>query len=128
MSEEDWTGEYGNKYPWGDEWNPNYCNSSENGPGGTTSVGLYSSSGDSPYGVADMAGNIWELTYSLHKGYPYDPYDGREIEHKTGYRVLRGGSYNFHRRLVRCACRYHHPNQLFNDIGFRVILLPAEHP
>src|SRR5262245_31162443 len=53
-------GEAGNEWPWGNEWDASKCNSYESGLGKTTPVGHYSPAGDSPYGVADMAGNVWE--------------------------------------------------------------------
>jgi formylglycine-generating enzyme required for sulfatase activity len=67
-SEEEWEkaarGTDGRKYPWGDEEpTPDLCNFGKN-EGGTTPVGKYSPQGDSPYGCADMAGNVWEWTSS----------------------------------------------------------------
>jgi len=82
------------RYPWGDVFDPSKCNASESGIGGTTPVGKYSPAGDSPYGVADMAGNVWEWTHSLYKGYPYQAGDGREDVKASGRRVLRGGSFS----------------------------------
>ena len=52
-------------YPWGNLFDKNRCNTFESGIGNTTPVGNYSPAGDSPYGVADMAGNVWEWTQSL---------------------------------------------------------------
>jgi formylglycine-generating enzyme required for sulfatase activity len=85
-------GEYGNEWPWGNEFDPHKCNSSERRQGGTTPVGAYSPQGDSPYGAADMAGNVWEWCHSLYQPYPYMVDDGRESENENaGDRVLRGG-------------------------------------
>ena len=50
----------GRGFPWGDEWDESKCNTREGGPGTTIPVGQYSPDGDSPYGLADMAGNVWE--------------------------------------------------------------------
>jgi hypothetical protein len=50
----------GRRYPWGDEFTPGCCNTREAGQGATTPVTKYSPQADSPYGVADMAGNVWE--------------------------------------------------------------------
>jgi formylglycine-generating enzyme required for sulfatase activity len=52
-------GPNGSLYPWGDQPTPAKCNVRETGVGHTTPVGLYRS-GVSPYGVFDMAGNVWE--------------------------------------------------------------------
>ncbi|MEW5718366.1 MAG: SUMF1/EgtB/PvdO family nonheme iron enzyme, partial [Chloroflexota bacterium] len=76
-------------YPWGKEFDKNKCNSSESGIGGTTPVGKYSPQGDSAYGVADMAGNVWEWCNSLYRGYPYRADDGREDAQSDGARVVR---------------------------------------
>ena len=51
------------KYPWGDQWSELYCNSGELELKATTPVGLFLK-GESPYGVLDMSGNVWEWTRS----------------------------------------------------------------
>jgi formylglycine-generating enzyme required for sulfatase activity len=61
--------------------------------------------GASPYGVLDMAGNVWEWTSSLYRRYPYRADDGREDPRLSEPRVLRGGSYNHDLRQIRCAAR-----------------------
>jgi formylglycine-generating enzyme required for sulfatase activity len=95
----------GREYPWGNKYDKNRCNIKEGGRGGTTPVGLYSPQGDSPYGCADMAGNVWEWTHSVDKPYPYDPADGREDKKAAGRHVRRGGSFTTFDRSARCACR-----------------------
>lgn len=78
-------------YPWGNE---------APGPdlaffggyrGETVPVGQFSK-GASPYGVLDMAGQVWEWTRSVAARYPYDPKDGREDLSAEQPRVTRGGS------------------------------------
>lgn len=119
-------GTYANEWPWGNEFDPKKCNSSEGKKGGTTPVGAYSAlGGDSPYGCADMVGNVWEWTHTLYNKYPYDPKDGREDEANRGRRVLRGGSFGFDQRVARCACRsVIDPVDRSINIGFRVCVLP----
>jgi formylglycine-generating enzyme required for sulfatase activity len=128
-SEAEWEkaarGEYAARWPWGDEWNPDNCNSKEKGPDRTTPVGQYSPAGDSPYGAADMAGNVWEWTRSLFKEYPYETEDGREDLGAEGSRVLRGGAFSIHTADVRCAYRRGlSPDLRYNDVGFRVVVSP----
>jgi formylglycine-generating enzyme required for sulfatase activity len=124
-TEADWEkaarGAYGNEWPWGNEFDQNKCNSLEGKKGGTTPVGVYSSlGGDSPYGCADMVGNVWEWTHSLFAKYPYNVKDGREDEASRSSRVLRGGSFLNARSYARCAYRYDSaPDGRYDYIGFR---------
>ena len=124
------------RYPWGDEFDKSRCNTDESGTGDTTPVGKYSPQGDSPYGVTDMAGNVWEWTRSLWGTdwtspsfkYPYDPSDGREDLDVPGsvLRVLRGGAFNYLRRFVRCAYRLRdYPDYRLRGYGFRVVVAPG---
>ncbi len=96
----------GRIYPWGDEFDKTKCNTGESRIGDTTPVGKYPN-GASPYGVVDMAGNVWEWTSSLFRSYPYDPEDGREDPGSTDNRVLRGGSWFSVSDWVRSAFRSH---------------------
>jgi formylglycine-generating enzyme required for sulfatase activity len=109
-SEAEWEkgarGSDGHIWPWGDQWDAKRCNALESGKGGTTPVGAYPQ-GASPYGLLDMAGNVWEWTLSLHKGYPYRADDGRE-DLGAGddvFRVPRGGSWGDLRHRLRSAIR-----------------------
>lgn len=115
----------GREYSWGNTFDKNKCNSSEGGRNGTTPVGSYSPQGDSPYGCADMVGNVWEWTHSLMKEYLYKANDGRENEKASGKRVLRGGSFGISERFAGCAYRYDDDVSYFDyNYGFRVVAAP----
>jgi formylglycine-generating enzyme required for sulfatase activity len=127
----------GRRYPWGDEWKENYCNTRELSLGGTTPVGIFPE-GASPYGCLDMAGNVWEWTRSLwgpwtgtkaelQFAYPYDPDDGRENLDAGDdiLRVVRGGSFFSSRVNARCAVRDGDvPRSVWYFDGFRVVVSP----
>ncbi|HQE91713.1 MAG TPA: SUMF1/EgtB/PvdO family nonheme iron enzyme [Anaerolineae bacterium] len=136
-SEAEWEkgarGADGRIYPWGNLWDGKRCNTKENRRDATTPVTAYPL-GASPYGVLDMAGNVWEWTRSLWGSggpeplfkYPYNPTDGREAldADVRMHRILRGGSFNYGREAARCAYR----NRLAPDssnwyVGFRVVSL-----
>jgi iron(II)-dependent oxidoreductase len=94
-SESEWEkaarGPDGRLYPWGNE-KPRPDLAFFGGfRGETVPVGRYPK-GASPYGVLDMAGQVWEWTRSLYRPYPYDPRDGRESLSADGARVTRGGN------------------------------------
>jgi len=107
------------KYPWGDEFDANKCNTVESGFKMTTPVGQYSPQGDSPYGCADMGGNVWEWTSSLYQDYPYQPDDGREDTSSSERRAVRGGSFNSGRNDARASYRSRGPGIAWSDIGIR---------
>jgi formylglycine-generating enzyme required for sulfatase activity len=54
-------GDHGLAYPWGNVFEADKLNSAVRGPGDTTPVGTYSH-GASPYGVLELAGNVFEWT------------------------------------------------------------------
>jgi formylglycine-generating enzyme required for sulfatase activity len=97
-------GTAGNVYPWGNDADVLKCNLWESGLGGTTPVGLYPD-GISPYGVADMIGNVWEWVLS---------------KENQASRVLRGGSWNTLQANVQASTRYTDPPpHLLALVGFR---------
>ncbi|MGC9356662.1 MAG: formylglycine-generating enzyme family protein, partial [Anaerolineae bacterium] len=116
-------GEDGRRWPWGDDWRPEHCNMRIKGPGKTTPVGQYAPAGDSPYGCADMAGNVFEWCHSSYQPYPYGADDGREDPEVSGPRVLRGGSWiDENPGRVRCASRIGiNPDLWDGCLGFRVV-------
>jgi formylglycine-generating enzyme required for sulfatase activity len=112
----------GRRYPWGEEFSPLSCNMAASGIGATSAVATFSPAGDSPYGVTDMAGNVWEWTSSLYWPYPYRADDGREeLAEEAGRRVLRGGSWQSRfTEHLRCCNRYcAELNFAFSNTGFR---------
>jgi len=108
----------GRRYPWGPSFEPDRLNAGYTA--GTTAVGHYAA-GASPYGVLDMAGNVWEWTSSLYRPYPYDPGDGREDPTARGARVNRGGSWYYGASYVRTTYRAtaNHIYRRIADLGFR---------
>jgi formylglycine-generating enzyme required for sulfatase activity len=118
------------RYPWGEAFDATRCNTQETGVGDTTPVGAYPQ-GASPYGLLDMAGNVYEWTLSLWGkdmqkpdfGYPYDPGDGREdLDAGNGVmRVLRGGAFYYSALYARAPHRVKsYPDYRVRTRGFRV--------
>jgi formylglycine-generating enzyme required for sulfatase activity len=74
----------------------------------TTPVGRFSPQGDSPFGVADMAGNVYEWTASPSTLYAPSPDCDQSLLRIMGrYRVIRGGSWMNLRFQVRTSERLH---------------------
>jgi len=110
----------GRRYPWGETWDPDRARVEGSGRGqGAAPVGSHPS-GASPFGVLDMAGNVWEWTSSLEKPYPYVTTDGREDPSAPGPRVIRGGAWKMKPRALRTTSRHSaDPATRAPIIGFR---------
>ncbi|WP_377298221.1 SUMF1/EgtB/PvdO family nonheme iron enzyme [Rhizobium sp. SGZ-381] len=120
-------------YPWGIEFEPDACNSEEAGFNRTVAVGLFPK-GRSPFGVYDMAGEVWEWTTTLWGDdmttpsfqYPYRD-DGRE-HLKAGpkiRRVLRGGCFSSGK--LKACTTYRgslEPDGFWRGNGFRIAVSP----
>jgi gamma-glutamyl hercynylcysteine S-oxide synthase len=65
------------KWPWGDEFHGTNCNNSFERP---TPVDAFNK-GQSPYGVFDMVGNVWQMTNDMY-------FNGTDY-----FTVIRGGSF-----------------------------------
>jgi formylglycine-generating enzyme required for sulfatase activity len=107
----------GRLYPWGDDpptpQRANYARS------GTTAVGQFSPAGDSPYGVADLAGNVWEWTSS------WGGAGGARSADDAGEgraRLVRGGAWPSEAHALQLTYRLDvEPALRFNTLGFRVV-------
>jgi len=100
----------GRIYPWGNElptdFHANMKKEIWNNHVVLTPVGLFEG-GKSPYGIYDMAGNVWEW---VNDWYDQDYYKTGSLRNPTGpstgnYRVIRGGSWGSSPKDLRSADR-----------------------
>lgn len=122
-------------YPWGGRLDGgNYANfadrrtnfawkdaSIDDGWAQTSPVGSYPR-GASPFGIEDMAGNVFEWCLDF-----FDVYRARNRVNPKGplagtKRIYRGGSWKSRAASLRASARaFNAPEYLSNDVGFRVI-------
>ncbi|MBC8515610.1 SUMF1/EgtB/PvdO family nonheme iron enzyme [bacterium] len=108
-------GEDGRSYPWGTFWEPKKSNSGGR-EGGTTEVGSFSL-GESPYGLLNMAGNVFEWTADDYQRHSSVSEETTPIEG-----VLKGCSWDDLPGYCRAA--YWHarlPSSRHILIGFRLV-------
>ncbi|MBF0447305.1 MAG: SUMF1/EgtB/PvdO family nonheme iron enzyme [Magnetococcales bacterium] len=120
-------------YPWGDD-KPVCVSKAVNGAQfddnkecddtGTSAVGRF---GANYFGLYDMAGNVREW---VEDRYGSDYYAGSPEKNPTGpdrgsSRVFRGGGWSEPPTLLRSSLRsYNEPDFIYNDLGFRLVLIP----
>jgi len=109
-------------FAWGPQFSPDKTNTKESNQNDTTPVGSFSPQGDSPYGAADMTGNVWEWVSDWY-GSSY--YQEAPLTNPPGpstgtNKVLRGGSWLFDEFYARIAFRYNiQPDYAYDFTGFR---------
>lgn len=97
-------GEHGFVYPWGNTFDAEKLNSAVNGPHDTTPVGQFVV-GASPYGVLELAGNVFEWTSS---------------EAPDGQRIVKGSAWEDYAGFGRGASAHGRaPTVRHVIIGFR---------
>ena len=107
-------------FPWGDRFDADRCNVRASGLGQTVPVGHFGPAGDSPYGCAEMVGNVSEWTLTRFTTYPYEAADGRDDPEGEAERVTRGGSWHSPVLRARTTSRgMNDPYFADNDLGFR---------
>ncbi len=118
----------GRKYPWGNQWDGSKAIWSENSGSKANPVDRASNTHRSPYGVADMVGNVWEWVGDWYKaGYYREAPERNPKGPSSGIgRVVRGGSwYDFNPTSFRAANRKKFPPDLkLLDGGFRCAKSP----
>ena len=134
-------GSAGRTYPWGNRFDGKRLNACDqrckypwkeqgvdDGYATTAPVGSYAE-GQSPFGVHDMAGNVWEWVADR---YAPDAYKARAASGQTVVdprgpetgvnRGLRGGSWNDAADHCQAAHRgYAHPDNRLQYVGFRLL-------
>lgn len=90
--------------------------------GDTAPVCSRSPIGDSPYGLCDMSGNVFEWVSDWYSSdyYPSSP-DTDPAGPSTGsFRVVRGGGFNLQATYLRASSRYYGaPSVVVSYLGFR---------
>ncbi len=112
----------GRTFPWGNKFDAKKGNMPQLGKGDTMPIGSFEN-GKSPYGLYDMAGNVFEWTSDWFKPYPGNTHPDENYGEK--YKVVRGGSW-YDCTYYKCGISAPTYNRIFfnpyttnNNFGFR---------
>jgi formylglycine-generating enzyme required for sulfatase activity len=98
----------------------NFCKSEI---GQTSEVGSYP---PNAWGLYDMHGNVLEWCSDWFGTYPVGAVTNPTGSRQGVFRVNRGGCWSFTGRYCRSASRFSYtPSSRFNDLGFRIAVVPA---
>jgi len=130
----------GRRFPWGNKFDGDLLNygdvrcpverwrdlNYDDGYAYTAPAGSYPN-GASPFGVLDMAGNVWEWVYDRYekKYYGISPMSNPEGPDFGTVRSQRGGSWydGEARAWVNCLIRHQNPqSDRYEDVGFRCVI------
>lgn len=123
-SEAEWEKAARFRYPWGGAAPDSSLANFDKDHMMTRPVGSYPK-GASPYGILDMAGNVWEWIQDWYDAgyYGKSPQDSPAGPESGSERVVRGGSWANGADLVRAANRSSEkPGSALNILGFRLAL------
>jgi len=100
----------GRTFPWGDLWEPSFCNAPDAVPGEPSPEAVGSRPEDcSVYGVRDLAGGVHEWVES-------------DVAHRPELGEVRGGSWNGHPQMARLCSRARRPRAgRGGTIGLRLL-------
>jgi formylglycine-generating enzyme required for sulfatase activity len=101
-------------FPWRElQINDGYAESSP--------VGSYPA-GASPFGLEDMAGNVWEWCIDFYDAYSSKDRINPQGPTKGSRNVYRGGSWKSRCESLRTTARgFNLPESMTNDVGFRIV-------
>ena len=112
----------GRRYPWGAELPERRHGQFAAGWNETAPVDTHPT-GASPYGVREMAGNVWQWVSSAYRPYPYSATDGREDLMPGPVRATRGGGHDSQPGAITTTQRgrdlSRNPAAGHHNIGFR---------
>jgi formylglycine-generating enzyme required for sulfatase activity len=116
----------GLRYPWGNDIDAGRCNYLSDGATkrerGTRPTGTFP---PNPYGLYDVAGNVWEWVSDWYASDYYSAGDPADPQGPASgsMRVVRGGSWvNDDVSMLRCAYRHEVPPDTYAySVGFRVV-------